>query len=53
MALGRARIRVLPAGLGKGVQNWLGKVRLGKIVKTSTAIMYISVQLCQNAKYEI
>ena len=27
----RARIRLLPAGLGTGMLNWLGKVRLDKV----------------------
>ena len=32
MAPGRARVRVSLAGLGKGMLNWLGKVRIGKVL---------------------
>ena len=32
MAPGRSSVRMPPAGLGQGALNWLGKVRLDKVL---------------------
>ena len=38
MAPGRARVSA-PAGLGKGMINWSGKVGLGKVLKVAKQVL--------------